>query len=268
MNDKSRPDDHAERGVDHQLSQKQPAEARRGIVQRRRRALQIVRARQPDQAVSKILALDQDEDDEDDDDAGGRQRIEQWRDQGSQILQGTRVGLAHFNGDRQGRPGSIRRAETRDRSADRFVLLWPVELPAQLLEHVRRTFEGAAARRDAAHRLDLFTHRRLINRQVSGQLGQLIGDQRAQAEDNGECQKDDAHDRQAAGNAGALQQSDRRSEHKTEKNSERDGYEYFSAEIQRRNEQCGHDRAGDGTQQSQQLVHRASGADFSGDQAH
>jgi hypothetical protein len=163
------------------LRQKQPAEARRGIVERRRRSLQIMRAREPDQAISKILALDQDEDDEDDDDAGGRQRIEQWRNQGPQILQGSRVGLPYFNGDRLGRPCRIWRAEARDRSPERFVLLWPVELPAQLLEHIGRTFERAAARRDAAYRLDLFTHRRLINRKVSGELGQLICDQGAEA---------------------------------------------------------------------------------------
>ena len=184
MNESPDADDHAESRVDRQLSEKQPAKARRGIVQRRRRSLQIVRAREPDQTVSKILALDQDEDDEDDDDAGGRERIEQRRNQGSQILQRARIRLAHFNRDRRDRPGRIWTAETRDRPSDRFVVLWLVELPAQLLQHVRRAFQCAAARRGAAHRLDLFPHRRLINRKIAGQLGQLICDQCAQAEND------------------------------------------------------------------------------------
>ena len=135
MNHSPIPIDDAERRVDHQLRQKQPAQPRRRIVERRGGALQIVRARQSYQAVSKILALDQDEDDEDDDDAGRGQRIEQRRDQRPQIFQGTRIRLAHFNGNRCGRPGSNRTAEPRRRPADEFVFLWLVEFPAQFLQH-------------------------------------------------------------------------------------------------------------------------------------
>ena len=93
-------DDDAENSIEQELDQKQSAEARRGIIKRGGRALQVTRTRQPNEAVPEILTLQQNEDDEDDDDAGRGKWMEQWRDQRGQALQRTRIGLANFNGNR------------------------------------------------------------------------------------------------------------------------------------------------------------------------
>ena len=71
----------------------------------------------------------------------------------------------------------------------------------------------------------------MINRKVSGQLRQLICDQGTQPENNHEGQDNDAYDRKASRSTCTLQQSNKGCEDKTEKNGERDGYEYFSTEI-------------------------------------
>jgi hypothetical protein len=233
----------------------------------RRCSLQVVRAREPDQAVSEIFALNQDEDHEDDDDAGCRQGIEQRRYQGPQVLQCSRIRLADFDRNRSDRR-CIWIAEPRGRPTDGFVFLWLVEFPAQFLKHIGSAFQRAAACRRTANGLDLFAHRRLINRKVAGELGKLICDQGTQTEDNHERQDNDAYDRKPSGNTCALQQPDKRSEDKTEKNCQSDGYEYFSAEIQRGNKQRCQNCARDGAQQSRQLFRRAAGVNFSGDQAH
>jgi hypothetical protein len=76
---------------------KKPAQARRGIVERGRGLAQIVRARELDEAIAQILALEEDEDHEDRDNAGRSQRPQQRRDQRRDALQRRRRRLAHLN---------------------------------------------------------------------------------------------------------------------------------------------------------------------------
>ena len=124
-----------------------------------------------------------------------------------------------------------------------FVFLRLVELPAQFLQHIGRTFQRAAARRDAAHRLDLFTHRRLIDRQVAGELGKLIGDQGTQTEDTENARTTTPTTDNPLGTRARCSSPTSGAEDETEQNRQRDGYKYFPAEIQRRNKQGRQDRA-------------------------
>jgi hypothetical protein len=80
------------------LGQEQLAQALSGIIDCRRRTLQIARARQANQPVPQILPLEKDEDDENDNNAGGLQRMNEWRNQGCERLQSACVGLPDFNG--------------------------------------------------------------------------------------------------------------------------------------------------------------------------
>src|ERR1700743_1199549 len=66
-------DRHAEGGVEGDLRQKKSAQSFAGFVERRRRPLNVVRARQTDETIPQVLTLYQDEDHEDDDDAGRRE---------------------------------------------------------------------------------------------------------------------------------------------------------------------------------------------------
>ena len=64
-----------------------------------------------------------------------------------------------------------------------------IELFAQILEHIGRALERAAAGGRAAERLDLLAHGRLVARQVTGKLRELRGHQPAQAKYRRECKR-------------------------------------------------------------------------------
>src|SRR3984893_13465551 len=99
--------------VQNELSQEKPPEACGRVVERRCGSLEVIGARQPNEPVTKIFALKQNEDDENDDDAGCREGMNERRDQGPQALQRTGIGLAYFH--RNGRLG-LRGIGTNDRA--------------------------------------------------------------------------------------------------------------------------------------------------------
>ena len=70
-------------------------------------------AREANEAVAQILALQEEEDDEDDDDSGGRQRLEQRADDRLEDLERRRVGLMDLDRYR-GRLGAARGAGRRE----------------------------------------------------------------------------------------------------------------------------------------------------------
>ena len=74
---KSEADRDSETGVDRKLDQEEAAQSPGCIVQRRRRALQVMRACQPDQPVPQVFPLQQNEDHENDDDERRRERVDQ-----------------------------------------------------------------------------------------------------------------------------------------------------------------------------------------------
>ena len=76
-------------GIQSELDEKKPAQARCRIVQRSGRFLQIMRTRQLDETITQILPLQKNEDDEYCDDAGCRERPEQGRNQRCNALQGS-----------------------------------------------------------------------------------------------------------------------------------------------------------------------------------
>ena len=67
----------SEGSVEPDLRQKEPAQSVSGFIQRRRGSLNVVRACQTDEAVPKILTLQQYEDHEDDYNAGRCERRDQ-----------------------------------------------------------------------------------------------------------------------------------------------------------------------------------------------
>src|ERR1700751_5541961 len=80
--------DHDPKGtIQNELSQEKPTKAPRCVVERRCSSLQIMGSGQPNEPVTKIFALEQNEDHENDDDARGRERMNKWSDQGAQALQ-------------------------------------------------------------------------------------------------------------------------------------------------------------------------------------
>jgi hypothetical protein len=190
-----------------------------------------MRARELDEAVTQVLALQEDEDHENRDDAGRREGVEQRRNQRRDALERSGRRLANLDRYRPRLRGRRRRLQRGGRSRRRLLRL--VELLAEILKHVRGTFERAARRRRAAQRLDLFTHGELIPRQITGEFGDLRSDHAAEREDAHEGEEDDADDGQSARQVPALQQPNERREHEAEQDGERDRNEHLAPEVER-----------------------------------
>src|SRR3984893_7762422 len=90
------PNRHAKGAIQNELSQEKPTKASRRVVERRRSSLEVVGAGQPNEPVTKIFALKQNEDDENDDDAGCREGMNKRGNQSPKALQCPRIGLAYF----------------------------------------------------------------------------------------------------------------------------------------------------------------------------
>src|SRR5712671_7366125 len=86
--------------TDPGLNQEIAAKAAGGIVQRLGRAPKIPRPGEPNETVSQVLPLQQEEDHKDDDDAGRRQRLEQRPGELQDELERRRVGWADLYGNR------------------------------------------------------------------------------------------------------------------------------------------------------------------------
>jgi hypothetical protein len=93
------PDHNSKGAIDYKLSQKKSAKTPRRVVERRCSTLEVIRAGQPNDSVTEIFALNQNEYDKNDDDAGRRERMNERGDQSPQALQRTRIGLAYFHGN-------------------------------------------------------------------------------------------------------------------------------------------------------------------------
>ena len=96
-------DNDAEASVQKELNQEKPAKAARCVIKGGRGTLQVMRTGQPDQPITKILALKQNEDDKNDDDARCCERMEQRRNKALQTLQRAWIGLTDFHGNGFGR---------------------------------------------------------------------------------------------------------------------------------------------------------------------
>jgi len=216
---------HAEARVEHELIEEKPAQARRGVVERRGRALQIVGARQPDQTVPEILALNQDEDHEDDDDPRRCQRRYERSDQRAQALQRAGIGLQHLHRDR---PDAGLRSRAGGQRISRCDRLGLVQLLAEILEHLGGTLERGTAARHAAHRLDLGQDGCLVLRQVAGQAVELRRDDAPESENDHEGEQHDADHGQRARGVKTLHQPDGSREDEAQQNRQCDGNEDFS----------------------------------------
>ena len=188
--------DHDAKGrIQGELHEEEATETACRVVERRGRLLQILRAGKLDEPIPEILALQENEDDENDRDAGGRERLQQRRNQRGDAFQRTRRRLTHLDRDRSrllpGR-GRLRRCPARRG------VLGLVELLAEILQHVGGAFERAAGRRRATQRLDLFAHGGLVARQIAGQLIELCRDHPPDAGNEQEGKKNHADHRHGA----------------------------------------------------------------------
>src|SRR6476660_2402332 len=149
-----------------------------------------MRTGQPDQTITKILALKQNEDDKNDDDPRGCEWVKQRGNKALQTLQCAWIGLADFH--RNGFEWRSFRACARSRRARR--LLGLVEFFAQVLQHAGRAFKRAPAGGGLTKCLDLLAYRGLISRQIPCQLRQLGGEQTPHRKYECEGNYDNAND--------------------------------------------------------------------------
>src|SRR6188768_804559 len=126
-------DHQAKRSVQEKLDQEEPAEAPRGVVDRSRRSLQVMRTSEPYQSVTQIFTLKQNENDKDDDNTGGSQRVKEGGDQGLQTFKCAGIRLTHFHRNRRERRGLDTQ---RRRRVFRFV-----QLLAEVLQHPGGAFQ-------------------------------------------------------------------------------------------------------------------------------
>ena len=96
-------------------------------------------------------------------------------------------------------------------------------------------------------RLDLFAYRRLITREISGELRQLRGEKTPHRKNEHEGKYSHAHDRQPARHMDMLQNYDHRRQHEAEEYRQRNGHEDLTTKIEHRDnddsEDCSRHRA-------------------------
>ena len=83
---------HTAASVDDELPRQVSADPARCVVHRHRRPVQVASAREPEQAVSQILSLEQDHDQKHNNQAGHCQRFEQWPDNALATCKGSNSG--------------------------------------------------------------------------------------------------------------------------------------------------------------------------------
>lgn len=93
-------DDDAEAGIEESLDQKEAAKPACGIIEGGRCALQVSRAGQPQEAVTDILALQQDEQEEQHDERAGRKRGQERTYQLGDGLEAFGLGMSYLNRQR------------------------------------------------------------------------------------------------------------------------------------------------------------------------
>jgi hypothetical protein len=152
------------------LNQEIAAKALGGVVQRLGRAPKIPRPGEPNEAVSQVLPLQQEEDHKDDDDAGRRQRLEQRPSDLQDELERRRIGWADLDGNRlwllyTGREDG---RSVRGRAPDLLTGLG--DLIAEIAQHRRGTPDNAFAGRRVPKRMDLLGDVGVVPWQILGQL--------------------------------------------------------------------------------------------------
>ena len=178
--------------------------------------MEIAGAEQPDQPIPHILLLQQKEDSKDDDDADRLDRLEHRHEEclghrergGCRLLHGDGHGLPGdmaWGGGRRGRRQAARMMPSNGRDV--------AELARQ-----RRHAIGE----EAPRRLELLHDRRLVLRQVAGEVGDLRADQRRDEQDDGQRQQHGEDDRQDLRHMDAAEQGDHGSEHEAQQHGERD----------------------------------------------
>ena len=93
-------DEDAEDGVDSRQRKEITAQPEGCVIERLCRAVQVVSADEPDEAIAKVLSLQQDENHEDDDDRCRRERRQQSRDDTLENLDRAGGGLMHLHGQK------------------------------------------------------------------------------------------------------------------------------------------------------------------------
>jgi hypothetical protein len=91
-----------EAGIQRKLRQEQAAQPLSRVVKGRRRALEVMGARESDQPVSQVLLLKQNKDDEEDNNSGRGQGLDEWRDEAREHLEGAWIWLPDLNGNGAG----------------------------------------------------------------------------------------------------------------------------------------------------------------------
>src|SRR5579871_4319255 len=149
---------------------KKSAQSTRTVVQGGCRLLQIMRTSQPYEAIAQVLTLQENEDYEYRHNTGRGQRPQQGRNKRRDGFECRRGRLTHLDGDRFDLLPRRRGLAQRWRG-----LLRPVELFAEVLQNVGRTLKRAARRSRSTQSFDLFSHCKLVTRQIAGELRYLRG---------------------------------------------------------------------------------------------
>ena len=107
------------------------------------------------------------------------------------------------------------------------------QLLTEIAQHLRGALDHAAARDGDAQVADLGAQVPLVRRQVVGQMDDLVGDDRAEAEQRDEEQQDHREDRRYPAEAEAAQPDHDRREHEAQQDRERERDQDVAADVER-----------------------------------
>jgi len=127
------------------------------LVKRRRRTLKVPGACQANESVPQVLPLQQNEYNEDGHDPGGRERMDQRRDECRKCLKGAGIRLFDFYWYRLV-ASAIFRKRTR-----RYFVIWSFNLLAQVMQYLGRPLDRASSAGHAPQALDLIAQSRLVS---------------------------------------------------------------------------------------------------------
>src|ERR1700733_12190139 len=98
-----------------------------------------------------------------------------------------------------------------------------IDFFAEILQHVGGALKRPPASSCVPKGLDLFAYRRLITREISGELRQLRGEKTPHCKNERKGEYGHAHDRQPARHVDTLQYYDHRRQYEAEKNRQCNG---------------------------------------------
>lgn len=223
----------AECGIHDQLREKELADAPRGVIQRAGRALQIACACKTDDAVSQFLPLQKDEHDKDQDDAGGRERIDQRREERGKAFQRRRRRRADL--DRNGL--LLRGRLLRGNYGGSIAAIGAVKFLAEIMQDGGGPLKCAPLGRCCLDGLNLLPDRHLVFGQIAGQLRDLGDNDAADRKDDRKGEEHHDGHRNGARYERFLKQPNERREHEAQQHRERDRDENFASEIETADDQ-------------------------------